>query len=407
LPEFFPIVERMQEKTPPIFHDPGNRNENTRQAVRAPDGNEPSQPVFVVDDTFFRSRTPKAVHWSIAWSDLMMTMFILFLTLFIYQLAHRQFLAEQSPEVVAGTSITLPITETARIFHPISPAISNQAQDTIRRLATKPLTEEEEIDAVFTAPLPGPEQNTASSPPAPAREQVKKEADQVSLQEEEKVSPASPDLPATRIPHREEENTVGQEAGAPAKNLSPGVVVKPRSPGAQDSAPDREEEKQEIFTRIYDLSKTTLSSEKLDKFASVELIPDKAVRIILTGDLLFPSGEAELTDPARKSLAKLIPLVRKTPYMINVIGHTDSMPMHSGRYPSNWELSTARACRVARFLIEEGHIPPRQIVVAGYSFYRPVKPNTTASNRAANRRVEIILSREPAPPKPVSTDSRP
>jgi chemotaxis protein MotB len=69
--------------------------------------------------------------------------------------------------------------------------------------------------------------------------------------------------------------------------------------------------------------------------------------------------------------------------------------MHSEKFSSNWELSTARAGRVARFLIEEGHIPATQFVVTGYSYFRPVKPNTTAANRKANRRVEIILSKEP------------
>ena len=80
--------------------------------------------------------------------------------------------------------------------------------------------------------------------------------------------------------------------------------------------------------------------------------------------------------------------------MINVVGHTDSMPMYSERFPSNWELSVARASSVARFLMDEMELPGRQFVVSGYAFYRPVRPNNTVANRAANRRVEIIISRQ-------------
>jgi len=80
--------------------------------------------------------------------------------------------------------------------------------------------------------------------------------------------------------------------------------------------------------------------------------------------------------------------------MINVIGHTDSQPAHTARYPSNWELSLARASRVARFLIDDTQMPSTQFSVSGYSSFRPVKPNTTEENRKANRRVEIVLSKE-------------
>ena len=80
----------------------------------------------------------------------------------------------------------------------------------------------------------------------------------------------------------------------------------------------------------------TVAAEKLERFASVELVPDKAMRISLTGDLLFPSAQADLTPAARAALEKLVPVIAKTPYMINVIGHTDDRPMQSARYPSNW-----------------------------------------------------------------------
>ena len=329
-----------------------------------------SRPVFVVDDTFFRSRTPKSTHWSIAWSDLMMTMFILFLTLFVYQLAHREFLSEKSPEVVAGTTMAVPEPAPSSLpFHPIRPVISQKKVDQIKKLTSKaPAKDEAEIDAIFegtdTQVVP-PSQSAEKKPAGPTKPMVNKpkpDFTQESVAQEKSKTP--PEQPSS-LPDEKQPATV--------------------------PAPDT------IITRMYDLSRVTLASEKLEKFASVELIPDKTMRIVLTGDLLFPSGKAKLTRQAKESLLKLMPIFKETPYMINVIGHTDSIPMHSEKFASNWELSTARAGRVARFLIEEGHIPATQFVVTGYSYFRPVKPNTTAANRKANRRVEIILSKEPPP----------
>jgi len=343
-----------------------------------------SHPVFVVDDTFFRSRTPKSTHWSIAWSDLMMTMFILFLTLFVYQLAHREFLAEDSPEIIAGA--TMPVAEetdnrATLPFQPIKPIVSHQETILLKNAVKQPDNvasplDDEEIDAVF-------EKKETSSIPTP---ELEKKAQQP-------VQPETPDKTAARQPATDQQ----------AQELTPSPQT-----SAQPEAAARQEKKPEaIITRMYDLSRVTVAEEKLEKFASVELVPDKTMRIILTGDLLFPSGTAELTKKAKQSLKKLIPIIRQTPYMINVIGHTDNIPMHSQKFASNWELSTARASRVARFLIEEAKMPASHFVVAGYSYFRPIKPNTTAANRRANRRVEIIISKEPPPARQPQSIAKP
>ncbi len=319
-------------------------------------------PVFVVDDSFFRARMPKATHWSVAWSDLMMTMFVLFLTLFVYQLTHREFLTEQGPEVLAGTSMPVPTGEQALPFAPISPIISKQKNVELRRFEP---VEEDEVDAIF-ADIP----------------------------EQKLTEPSLPDQPLEHLSlEQEEQLPVLAETRPIVAETPPPVRLPPPAPELAE---------QELITQIYDLSKVTLASEKLEKFASVELIPDKTMRIILTGDLLFVSGQARLTKTAKQSLHKLLPVIKKTPYMINVIGHTDSIPMHSERFANNWQLSTARASQVADFLIKEGKIHPTQLVASGFSYYRPLRPNTTAANRKTNRRVEIILSKELPPALPAT-----
>ncbi|HHB75547.1 MAG TPA: hypothetical protein ENK84_03260, partial [Desulfobulbus sp.] len=263
-----------------------------------------SHPVFVVDDTFFRSRTPKSTHWSVAWSDLMMTMFILFLTLFVYQLAHREFLSEESPEIVAGATMPVPQSPAPTLpFHPISPAISNTQSVQVKK-------------AVPIPPVPLKKGGQHSD----TREKIAdKDIDAIfegkKFQKKKTI-----------------ENAAMNKDGRPSMEQGLNPQKSPQSATPAET----------IITRMYDLSKITVADEKLEKFASVELIPDKTMRIVLTGDLLFPSGRAELTREAKTSLRKLIPIIRRTPYMINVIGHTDSMPMHSEKFSSNWELSTAR-----------------------------------------------------------------
>ena len=154
------------------------------------------------------------------------------------------------------------------------------------------------------------------------------------------------------------------------------------------------EHEEDLIQKVYDLSRETLDMEKLHPFASVNLVQDKAVRIILRGDFLFDTGKAELREEAKESLQKIAGILQRTPYIVNLVGHTDDLPIHTEQFPSNWELSTMRACRVARFLIEDMHIPAEKLFVSGHAFYQPIKANHGPENRAANRRVEIIMTKE-------------
>jgi chemotaxis protein MotB len=79
-----------------------------------------------------------------------------------------------------------------------------------------------------------------------------------------------------------------------------------------------------------------------------------------------------------------------------VAGHTDNTPIKTPQFPSNWELSTARAVNVAKYLIASG-VTPERVSVQGYASYRPLRANTSSQNRQANRRVEITLSKDHEP----------
>ena len=125
------------------------------------------------------------------------------------------------------------------------------------------------------------------------------------------------------------------------------------------------------------------------------------VTVHLESEILFASGEAELSKRGKEVLAKigdvLKPLANK---QILVGGHTDDNPIHTARFPSNWELSTARAVNVVHFLVDTVGVDPHKLTAAGYSQYHP-----RSNERAQNRRIEILLipiSTTPPPPPPTA-----
>ncbi|MGE4537211.1 MAG: OmpA family protein [Desulfovibrio sp.] len=112
--------------------------------------------------------------------------------------------------------------------------------------------------------------------------------------------------------------------------------------------------------------------------------------------ILFASGSAEITPRGREILRKVGGVLAKVKdKSIYVVGHTDSNPIHSALYPSNWELSTARSASVIRFLSESGGVTPERFTAMGRAFYQPVASNATPEGRQENRRVDIIVADVP------------
>ena len=126
---------------------------------------------------------------------------------------------------------------------------------------------------------------------------------------------------------------------------------------------------------------------KIDERGLVIVVSDK--------DLLFKSGSAELTPEAKNILEKVGKLIveKFAMHIIKVEGHTDNIPISGGKYPSNWELSSARASAIVRFLIDRFKILPNLMAAVGYAETRPAEKGTDASALAKNRRVEIVVQR--------------
>lgn len=114
----------------------------------------------------------------------------------------------------------------------------------------------------------------------------------------------------------------------------------------------------------------------------------------LEDQVLFDFAKAVINPQGFSFLDKIAGVLKKLPHPVRVEGHTDNVPIHTKRFPSNWELSIARAVSVVKYLAESNQIDPKRLSAVGYGELRPVVPNDTDSNRARNRRVEIILITE-------------
>jgi chemotaxis protein MotB len=132
--------------------------------------------------------------------------------------------------------------------------------------------------------------------------------------------------------------------------------------------------------------------KNLPEKASVQTeITERGLVIHIMESVLFREGSAQLEPRALEILDRVSDVIRDRPNHIRIEGHTDDRPINTPVYPSNWELSSARATEVVRYYIDQHAIAPDRISALGYGEYRPIRPNNSIENRAANRRVDIVV----------------
>ena len=207
--------------------------------------------------------------------------------------------------------------------------------------------------------------------------------------------------------------------GEPVTAVNPGVVEHSvESPEQKPTAGQTEEPEQKSTTSEPQLPEEfkRISREVENKFSDLiakDLVSVKGneewLAIELKSNLLFQSGEAEPGTDAQPIMAALADTVRDGGLPIRVEGFTDDQPIASDIYPSNWELSSARAASIVKMLADNG-VAQNRLAAIGYAEFQPVGPNDTEEGRAANRRVVLMISRgarlrpqiAPSPPPAVS-----
>ena len=151
-----------------------------------------------------------------------------------------------------------------------------------------------------------------------------------------------------------------------------------------------------------------LKGEIADKTVQVERIRDQ-LRVDLVDEVLFDSGEATLKPAGIAVFGKIgAVLAKATDRRVEVQGHTDNVPITGAlakRFPTNWELSAARATNVVRFLQEQARLDPSRLSASAYSEFRPRESNDSEPGRRKNRRIEILLIPIPPPEPPPAPEA--
>lgn len=163
------------------------------------------------------------------------------------------------------------------------------------------------------------------------------------------------------------------------------------APGILDALPAPAPEPEEVVAERVE-EEDPLAGLPLDALGDdVEiLVSEGTISFRISNEILFPSGQAQLTAPGLDLLDRLIQVLNATDYRIAVEGHTDDVPIQTDRFPSNWELSTGRATSVLRYLEGSG-VASVRLRATGYADTQPLVDNDSPGGRASNRRVELIM----------------
>ena len=174
-----------------------------------------------------------------------------------------------------------------------------------------------------------------------------------------------------------------------------------------------EQERDLLKEKTGDLSKKAAKAEQLERatqtYQDLQKKLEKEIQegkiqltemknrltMTMVDKIIFPSGSTEISKEGKLVMDKVVSILKDIKdKRIQVEGHTDNVQIVSGlkkRFPTNWELSTARATEVVRYLQEQGGLDPKQLSATGYSEYQPVAPNDTDDGKHKNRRIEIVL----------------
>ena len=166
--------------------------------------------------------------------------------------------------------------------------------------------------------------------------------------------------------------------------------------GAQKSVPEKHDEKKEKLAEL--LPSLKVLNEELKKEIEsgriqISMEP-RGLVVSFTQAALFPSGEDVISPDAMEGLEKVAQAINRLPNPVRLEGHTDSVPIRTPRFHSNWELSAARSITLMELLSSRFGVAQERLSIAGYADTAPIAPNNTQEGRARNRRVDIVVLNE-------------
>lgn len=301
----------------------------------------------------------------------------------------------------------------------VTPAVADAARSgTDAREATAPAADAEPASTAPEAPVADASAPVAGAPgamsdatapdalaPAPADTPATLKAPQGPADAPAAEAPGGPetlpDVPPSPGPVRLAGSVAPAAPDAPARWSLPGfadlaerhaAAAPPPATGRAGATPPAPAPR----TPLPDLA--SLGLDKLGEGIDV-IVNEQSVSFRISNEILFPSGQADLIGSGSEVIGRLAEAIARHPYPVSVEGHTDVVPIQTNRFPSNWELSTARATSVLRQLVNGG-VASDRLRAVGWAHTRPIADNGTATGRATNRRVELIMEIPPGPTAP-------
>ncbi|MEJ2686276.1 MAG: OmpA family protein [Gammaproteobacteria bacterium] len=313
--------------------------------------------------------------WLVSFVDILMLLLTLFVLLLAISHLHRQ---QPAPAPVATAGHTTQSTPHRAVPVKPAPAPAHRRTATVRPGAAKPAAHVAATAPVQPAAPTSPAPLVASTaatrlPPALTAAVV---APAGTPSAETPVAPSELLAPGRPVAEAPQPAKTANTASAPHSKPKPAGVtpVKPAPAPAKAAVPAKP-----AFSVPADIRK------------QVEVVASASkVNLVVKDDVLFAPGSARLRATGRTVLSHIAALLGRDHYPVSVRGYTDNTPIHTARFPSNWELSTTRATVVTRFLIARG-IASDRLSAVGYGATRPRASNATAAGRARNRRVSLVV----------------
>jgi len=145
------------------------------------------------------------------------------------------------------------------------------------------------------------------------------------------------------------------------------------------------------FQRLQQVLKQLQNSTGISSVQLSSQITNDGIAVTVSGALLFYNGTDQIKPDGIQFLQKLGAYLATLTNNIRVEGHTDDVPLQSAQYPTNWELSAARAVAVVRYFTDDASLDPKRLSAVGYGQYQPIVPNDTREHREQNRRAVIVI----------------
>jgi flagellar motor protein MotB len=326
-------------------------------------------------------KEPNHERWLVSYADFITLLFAVFVTLY----AMSQVDKAKTAKVIASTNEAFGVTKStaAPAFNVIDSSALIPMPNLMKKSATdtrppggdkykskiKP-EQKDLVDEIFKGPDLAP---------------VQEEKAKAKTQEEKNTKPDTT-YPAER--------RTGEDLASPDKTQAEQQAqsksqeqnqTKPAEMAKEKSRADMQE-----FKKIKENIKAFLQEKGAEDKVKLDIGP-RGLVISLKDTEFFDSGKANVRAQSMYLLDNIIEAISKYSNSIRIEGHTDNVPIKTSQFPSNWELSTARATNIVRYLIDAHEFPPERISAIGYGEYRPIADNSTEEGRQKNRRVDVVV----------------